>query len=71
MRAATEIEDRADFCWKRALAVRALAATLSAEESRAALLRMADEYERLAERLTRAVLLGEDHADVDARANAH
>ena len=69
MRGMTEIEDRADFCWKRALAVRALASTLSAEESRASLLRMADEYERAAERLTRAVLLGEECLDAEGRLN--
>ena len=71
MRALTEIEDRADFCWKRAVAVRALAGTLSSAESRAALLRMADEYERAAERLTRAALLGEEHPDADGRFSSH
>lgn len=57
----SEIEDRADFCWKRALEVRSLASTLSAIESKDALLKMADEYERVAEALTRAALLGEGH----------
>ncbi len=56
-----EIEDRADFCWKRALEVRSLARTLSAIESKDALLKMADEYERAAEALTRAAMLGEDN----------
>jgi len=56
----SEIEDRADFCWKRALEVRSLASTLSAIESKDALLKMADEYERAAEALTRAAVLGQD-----------
>ena len=60
MRAPGEIEDRAEFCWKRALEVRALAGTLSAAESKAALLQMAEEYERIAEELTRVGLHGED-----------
>jgi hypothetical protein len=57
----SEIEDRADFCWKRALEVRSLASTLSAIESKDALLKMADEYERAAEALTRAAVLGQEH----------
>jgi hypothetical protein len=72
MRSSGEIEDRADFCWKRAVAVRALASTMSAAESKAALLRMADEYERMAEELTRVMLLGDNtHTDASGRFIAH
>jgi hypothetical protein len=67
-----EIEDRADFYWKRAVEVRALARTLSSAESKDALLRMAEEYERVAEALTRVVLLGdESHAEIGRRVTEH
>lgn len=53
-------EDRADFCWRRALEVRSLAGTLSAAESKRALLKVAEEYERVAEELVRLAVLGDD-----------
>ena len=55
----SDLEDRAGFYWRRAGAVRALARTLSTPEAQDALLQVADEYERLAEALTRTVLLGD------------
>jgi hypothetical protein len=63
----SELEDRADFYWKRAAAVRALAVTLSAPEAREAMARVADDYERLAEALTRVVLLGEEIGSTSGR----
>jgi len=65
-----EAEDRAAFCWKRAVAVRAQATALSAPETRATLLQMADDYERMAETLTREVLLGAQ-AEPQSRPSAH
>ena len=59
MRSSSEIDDRADFFWKRALEVRSRASTMSSQESKDALLKTAEEYERIAEELTRAVLHGE------------
>jgi len=66
----TELDDRADFYWKRAVAMRGLAGTLSAPEARDALLQRADEFERLAEALTREALLGEP-AQASGRLLAH
>jgi hypothetical protein len=59
MRSSHEIDSRADFFWKRAVEVRARAGTLTSAESKEALLKTADEYERIAEELTRAALHGE------------
>jgi hypothetical protein len=66
-----ELDDRAGFYWKRAVAMRGLAGTLSAPEARDALLQRADEYERLAEALTRAALLGEPVSADDPPLVAH
>ena len=54
------VNERADYYWQRAVEVRARANTLSSVESKDALLKMADEYERVAEALTRAALHGDD-----------
>jgi hypothetical protein len=67
-----ELEERADFCWKRAVEVRSLARTLSSAESKEALLKMAEEYERVAEALTRAALLGgKEYEDSAGRLTEH
>ena len=55
-----EVEDRAECYWKRAVAVRTRALALSTPEARTTLLKVADDYERMAEALTRVVLLGHD-----------
>ena len=53
-----EVEDRAEFYWKRAAAVRARADSLTTPAARDTLMQVADDYERLAEALMRVVLLG-------------
>jgi len=67
MRTHGDTDDRADYFWKRALEVRARASTLSAPESKGALLKVAEEYERIAEALTHATLHGERHHDDEPR----
>lgn len=59
MRPSREIDSRADFFWKRAVEVRSRAGALTAAETKEALFKTADEYERIAEELTRAALHGE------------
>ena len=71
MRSSSEIDDRADFFWKRALEVRARARTLSSPESKDALLKTADEYERIAEALTHAVLHDEPKPDTASPFTTH
>ena len=57
-----EIEDRAEFYWKRAAAVRARADGLTTPAARDTLRQVADDYERLAEALMREALLGDEAA---------
>ena len=64
-------QDRAGFYWKRAVAVRDLAGTLTTPEARAALLQIAADYECAAEALTRELLLGDDLGPDNRSLTAH